>query len=73
MRPIRMSQNPVRMERVKREATILKQVSHPNIVRLHDAFENSETLVIVMELVRGKVRGVGRKTMDRSMMMFQWD
>lgn len=55
MRPIRMSQNPVRMERVKREATILKQVSHPNIVRLHDAFENRETLVIVMELVRGKV------------------
>lgn len=60
MRPIRMSQNPVRMERVKREATILKQVSHPNIVRLHDAFENCETLVIVMELVRGKVRGVDR-------------
>lgn len=56
MRPIRMSQNPVRMERVKREATILKQVSHPNIVRLHDVFENHETLVIVMELIRGKVR-----------------
>lgn len=57
MRPIRMSQNPVRMERVKREATILKQVSHPNIVRLHDVYENEETLVIVMELIRGKVRG----------------
>jgi serine/threonine protein kinase len=56
MRPIRMSQNPVRMERVKREVTILKQVSHPNIVRLHDVFESYDTLVIVMELVRGKVR-----------------
>lgn len=56
MRPIRLSQNPVRMERVKREAAILKQTSHPNIVRLHDVYENLDTLVIVMELVRGKVR-----------------
>eukprot|EP00624_Nannochloropsis_granulata_P000917 evm.model.NODE_14053_length_24851_cov_29.928293.3 len=55
LRPIKMKgASEMRLDRVMREVTILKSVAHPNIVKLHTVYENSNTLVIVMELIRGK-------------------
>ena len=38
----------------KREIEILKLCQHPNIIRLHDTFENPDHIYIVMELLKGK-------------------
>jgi len=39
--------------KVLSEARILKNLSHPNIIKLHDIFENDRELCLVMELVDG--------------------
>ena len=39
--------------KVLAEARILKNLSHPNIIKLHDIFENDRELCLVMELVDG--------------------
>ena len=50
LRPIKMKgASDMRFDRVMREVTILKSVAHPNIVKLHTVYENTNTLVIVME------------------------
>lgn len=55
LRPIKMrGGSDMRVDRVMREVSILKSISHPNIVKLHTVYQNATTLVIVMELVRGK-------------------
>ena len=38
---------------IRREIEILKLCQHPNIILLHDIFENTEYIYIVMELMRG--------------------
>ena len=40
-------------EKVLAEARILKNLSHPNIIKFHDIFENDRELCLVMELVEG--------------------
>lgn len=38
---------------LKREIEIMKKVSHKNILKLHEIFEDDEKVYIVMELVKG--------------------
>jgi calcium/calmodulin-dependent protein kinase I len=38
---------------IKREIEILKLCQHPNLIQMHDIFENAEYIYIVMELMRG--------------------
>lgn len=38
---------------LKREIEIMKKVSHKNILKLHEIFEDNEKVYIVMELVKG--------------------
>lgn len=38
---------------LKREIEIMKQVDHPNILKLHEIYEEDEKFYIVMELVNG--------------------
>jgi len=35
------------------EIDIMKQVQHPNIVKMHDIFEDDKYIYIVMELLSG--------------------
>ncbi len=53
LRQIKMK-GELRLTRVLREVEILRSISHPNIVKLHAAYQNDNTLVIVMELIHGK-------------------
>lgn len=39
--------------RLKFEIDILRHLSHPNIVRLYEVYENSSTLLLVTELCSG--------------------
>ena len=39
--------------KVLSEARILKTLSHPNIIRFHDIFEDDRELCLIMELVDG--------------------
>ncbi len=38
---------------LQNEIDILKQVDHPNIVKMHDIFEDDKYIYIVMELLSG--------------------
>uniref|UniRef100_A0A3B5KUH7 Protein kinase domain-containing protein n=1 Tax=Xiphophorus couchianus TaxID=32473 RepID=A0A3B5KUH7_9TELE len=44
------SSRGVRREDIEREVTILQQVQHPNIVTLHDVYENRTDVVLILEL-----------------------
>ncbi|HEY6462948.1 MAG TPA: serine/threonine-protein kinase, partial [Polyangiaceae bacterium] len=47
--------NPVRRKRLLREARAASAVTHPNVVRVHEVFEDDEgTPVIAMELLSGQ-------------------
>lgn len=48
----RFSQRDV--ARIKRECDILRELSHPNIVRIYEFLEFNSKLYIFMELIRGK-------------------
>ncbi|XP_071390504.1 death-associated protein kinase 2a [Centroberyx affinis] len=43
----------VRREEIEREVNILQQIQHPNIVTLHDVYENRTDVVLILELVSG--------------------
>ena len=43
----------VHLERFRREGRLLRQLDHPNIVKMLDAFQHDDQLIIVMELVSG--------------------
>jgi len=45
--------DPVAVERFKREAKAAKRLSHPNIVRIHDMFQNNNKLFLSMEYIDG--------------------
>jgi serine/threonine protein kinase len=38
---------------VFREVDILRRVCHPNIVKLYDVFRTEDSLLLVMEYIRG--------------------
>lgn len=52
-RQSRASRRGVRREEIEREVDILQQLQHPNIVALHDVYENRTDVVLILELVSG--------------------
>ncbi|XP_051548617.1 death-associated protein kinase 2-like [Myxocyprinus asiaticus] len=49
----RVSRRGVRREEVEREVDILQELRHPNIITLHDVFEDRTDVVLILELVSG--------------------
>ncbi|XP_076984280.1 death-associated protein kinase 2 isoform X2 [Tamandua tetradactyla] len=47
------SRRGVRREEIEREVSILRQVGHPNVITLHDVYENRTDVVLILELVSG--------------------
>ncbi|KAM3625130.1 uncharacterized protein V6R79_007229 [Siganus canaliculatus] len=47
------SSRGVRREEIEREVDILQQIQHPNIVTLHEVYENRTDVVLILELVSG--------------------
>ncbi|XP_005742896.1 death-associated protein kinase 2a isoform X2 [Pundamilia nyererei] len=47
------SSRGVRRDEIEREVNILQQIQHPNIVMLHDVYENRTDVVLILELVSG--------------------
>jgi molecular chaperone DnaK len=45
--------DPQAIERFKREARAARKLSHPNIVRIHDLYENEDKKFISMEYIEG--------------------
>lgn len=45
--------DPQAIERFKREARAARRLSHPNIVRIHDLYENEDKKFISMEYIEG--------------------
>ncbi|KAL5232397.1 hypothetical protein ABZP36_031173 [Zizania latifolia] len=41
------------MEQIKREIAVMKRVSHPNIVKLHEVMATRTKIYLALELVRG--------------------
>uniref|UniRef100_A0A8D3AY85 Death associated protein kinase 2 n=1 Tax=Scophthalmus maximus TaxID=52904 RepID=A0A8D3AY85_SCOMX len=52
-RQSRASRRGVRREEIEREVVILQELQHPNIVALHDVYENRTDVVLILELVSG--------------------
>ncbi|XP_071424223.1 death-associated protein kinase 2 isoform X3 [Pithys albifrons albifrons] len=52
-RQSRASRRGVSRDDIEREVTILQHVLHPNIVTLHDIYENKTDVVLILELVSG--------------------
>lgn len=49
-RQSRASRRGVKREEIEREVDILQQIQHPNIVALHDVFENRTDVILILEL-----------------------
>ncbi|XP_055049058.2 death-associated protein kinase 2 isoform X1 [Misgurnus anguillicaudatus] len=49
----RASRRGVRREEIEREVDILQELQHPNIISLHDVYENRTDIVLILELVSG--------------------
>ncbi|XP_051979379.1 death-associated protein kinase 2 [Xyrauchen texanus] len=49
----RVSRRGVRREEIEREVDILQELRHPNIITLHDIFEDRTDMVLILELVSG--------------------
>ncbi|XP_041464812.1 death-associated protein kinase 2-like isoform X3 [Lytechinus variegatus] len=47
------SRRGVKREDIVREVSILEELSHDNIISLHDAFETQKEVVLILELVTG--------------------
>ncbi|XP_043777007.1 death-associated protein kinase 2-like [Cervus elaphus] len=52
-RQSRASRWGVCLEEIQREVSILRRVLHPNVITLHDVFENRTDVVLILELVSG--------------------
>eukprot|EP00611_Tribonema_gayanum_P024373 TRINITY_DN5359_c0_g1_i1.p2 TRINITY_DN5359_c0_g1~~TRINITY_DN5359_c0_g1_i1.p2 ORF type:complete len:193 (-),score=57.48 TRINITY_DN5359_c0_g1_i1:562-1140(-) len=52
LRPLKFRER-FSMERLRREVDIMRQLRHPNIVRLEDVFETDDQLVLVLEYASG--------------------
>jgi eukaryotic-like serine/threonine-protein kinase len=53
LRPDEHSDDPLRRERMVREAQAMAQLSHPNVVAVYDVGVHADTIYIVMEYVAG--------------------
>lgn len=49
-----LATDPIVAERFRREAVAVASLAHPNIVAVHDVFEENDRQVVVMQLVDGK-------------------
>uniref|UniRef100_UPI003AAFA021 death-associated protein kinase 1 n=1 Tax=Centroberyx gerrardi TaxID=166262 RepID=UPI003AAFA021 len=47
------SRRGVTREDIEREVSILKEIQHPNIITLHDVYENKAEVILILELVAG--------------------
>ncbi|KAJ6654492.1 hypothetical protein lerEdw1_006913 [Lerista edwardsae] len=52
-RRLSSSRRGVSREEIEREVNILREIQHPNIITLHDIFENKTDVVLILELVSG--------------------
>uniref|UniRef100_A0A8C5RM92 Protein kinase domain-containing protein n=1 Tax=Laticauda laticaudata TaxID=8630 RepID=A0A8C5RM92_LATLA len=52
-RRLSSSRRGVSREEIQREVNILREIQHPNIITLHDIFENKTDVVLILELVSG--------------------
>ncbi|XP_069505504.1 death-associated protein kinase 3 isoform X1 [Ambystoma mexicanum] len=52
-RRLSSSRRGVSREEIEREVSILKEIQHPNIITLHDIFENKTDVILILELVSG--------------------
>src|SRR5580692_10401134 len=56
--PVEVTDNPKALERFRNEVRIARQVSHPNVCRVHDLGEIDGQLFLSMEYVDGEDLGV---------------
>ncbi|XP_034026700.1 death-associated protein kinase 1 isoform X1 [Thalassophryne amazonica] len=47
------SRRGVTREDIEREVSILKEIQHPNIITLHEVYENKTDVILILELVAG--------------------
>ena len=67
-----LATDPIVAERFRREAVAAASLSHPNIVAVHDVFEQDGRQAVVMQLVEGKsLRQLGLETADRVAVMYR--
>ena len=55
LRPLRLRAG-FDVKRLLRECVIMRALSHPNIIGLHEVFEEPDELLMVLEYCKGKVR-----------------
>lgn len=49
-RRMKCSRRGVSREDIEREVGILKEIRHPNVITLHDVFENKTDVILILEL-----------------------
>ncbi|CAM4539311.1 unnamed protein product [Leuciscus chuanchicus] len=47
------SRRGVSKDDIEREVSILREIQHPNVITLHDVFENKSEVILILELVAG--------------------
>ncbi|XP_051972095.1 death-associated protein kinase 1-like isoform X3 [Xyrauchen texanus] len=47
------SRRGISKDDIEREVSILKEIQHPNVITLHDVFENKNEVILILELVAG--------------------
>ncbi|XP_073084846.1 death-associated protein kinase 1 isoform X1 [Manis javanica] len=52
-RRTKSSRRGVSREDIEREVSILKEIQHPNVITLHEVYENKTDVILVLELVAG--------------------
>uniref|UniRef100_A0A2K6F4K5 Death-associated protein kinase 1 n=1 Tax=Propithecus coquereli TaxID=379532 RepID=A0A2K6F4K5_PROCO len=52
-RRTKSSRRGVSREDIEREVSILKQIQHPNVITLHEVYENKTDVILILELVAG--------------------
>ncbi|KAG8595948.1 hypothetical protein GDO81_001679 [Engystomops pustulosus] len=52
-RRTKSSRRGVTREDIEREVSILKEIQHPNVITLHEVFENKADVILILELVAG--------------------
>ncbi|NXJ07747.1 DAPK1 kinase, partial [Odontophorus gujanensis] len=52
-RRTKSSRRGVGREDIEREVSILKEIRHPNVITLHDVYENKTDVILILELVAG--------------------
>jgi serine/threonine-protein kinase len=69
--PARLARDPERLRRLKAEVRISRQISHPNVCRVHDITEAGGLCFLTMEYIRGEnlrslLQRIGRLPADKA-------